>query len=146
MANQWVSIIMLVGVILIMYFVLLRPQKKKDDELKSMRAKLKVGDKVLTISGIFGRVYKVKDDRVILEVGPDRVKLEYAKWGISQVLNADGSIPTAKDKRKRILEEDEPEQPAKKMPKKLVRESAPDAKDAAAGSDGLPEGVSVVED
>ena len=124
MGSNSVSIIVLILVIVIMYFILIRPQNKKDKELKAMRAKLKVGDRVVTISGVYGRIYKVKEDRVMLEVGPDRVKLEYARWGISQLIKADGTMVTKK-------KTEETEAPAKKMPKKLTKPAAAPKEDAA---------------
>ena len=127
MGENMYSILLLVGVVIIMYLVLIRPQKKKDTELKQMRNALKVGDKVITIGGIYGRVYKVKDDRVTIEIGADRVKLDFAKWGISQILNADGSAPSADKKGKAAKEEtseDITEASPKKLPKKIGKKVA----------------------
>lgn len=67
------QIIMSIGlwvvVIAIFYFLMIRPQKKKDKQLKEMRSSLSVGDKVITIGGIVANVAKVEDDVVILELG-----------------------------------------------------------------------------
>ena len=66
------QIIMSIGlwvvVIAIFYFLMIRPQKKKDKQLKEMRSSLSVGDKVITIGGIVANVAKVEDDVVILEL------------------------------------------------------------------------------
>ncbi|MCQ2566274.1 MAG: preprotein translocase subunit YajC [Clostridia bacterium] len=81
--GSWMSIIMLVALFAIMYFVMIKPQKKKEQELKAMRDALKVGDEVVTIGGIYGKVIRVKEDRVTLACGAALTKIEFAKWAIS---------------------------------------------------------------
>ncbi len=56
-------------IILLLYFMMIRPQRKREKETKAMVAALKVGDKVTTIGGIVGKIVKVKDDYVVLETG-----------------------------------------------------------------------------
>ncbi len=63
------SILMLVVMFALLYFMLIRPQKKRDKETKAMIDALKVGDKVVTIGGICGKITKIKDDFVIIESG-----------------------------------------------------------------------------
>lgn len=63
------TIIWLVVMIAIFYFMIIRPQKKKEKETKAMLDALKVGDSVTTIGGIIGKVLKVKDDKVCIEIG-----------------------------------------------------------------------------
>lgn len=67
------------------YFMLIRPQKKKDKQVKQMLAELKVGDRVTTIGGIHGTVVQIKDDTLIVAVGQDKVKLVFARWAIRSV-------------------------------------------------------------
>ncbi len=64
-----VQILPLVAIIALMYFMLIRPQRKKEKELKAQISKMKVGDKVSTIGGIVGKVHAIKDNTVILETG-----------------------------------------------------------------------------
>lgn len=66
----------------IMYFVAIRPQKKKDQAITTMRNSLEVGDYVTTIGGIIGRVVSIRDDKITLETGADRVKIHITKWAI----------------------------------------------------------------
>lgn len=61
--------------IVVFYFVLIRPQRKKDKEVKNMHANLKVGDRVLTIGGIYGQISAIKDDVITIAVGKDKTEL-----------------------------------------------------------------------
>ena len=79
------GLLMWVVVFGVFYFLLIRPQKKKDKELKEMRENLNVGDKVTTIGGIIAHVAKVEETAVILEIGPNRTKVPFEKWAIGKV-------------------------------------------------------------
>ena len=69
----------------VFYFLLIRPQRKKDKKVKDMLAAIKVGDRISTIGGIFGTITALKDDTIELTVGKDNVKLIMARWAIRQV-------------------------------------------------------------
>ena len=79
------GLLMWVVVFGVFYFLLIRPQKKKDKQLKDMRSNLNVGDKVTTIGGIIAHVAKVEENAVILEIGPNRTKVPFEKWAIGKV-------------------------------------------------------------
>ena len=79
------GLLMWVVVFGVFYFLLIRPQKKKDKQLKDMRSNLNVGDKVTTIGGIIANVAKVEENCVILEIGPNRTKVPFEKWAIGNV-------------------------------------------------------------
>ena len=79
------GLLMWVVVFGVFYFLLIRPQKKKDKELKELRENLNVGDKVTTIGGIIAHVAKVEENAVILEIGPNRTKVPFEKWAIGKV-------------------------------------------------------------
>lgn len=79
------QIVILIAFVGLMYFLLIRPQKKKEKEVKQMRNTLSVGDEVITIGGICGKIVKTKDQTLILQVGADRVKFEVMRWSISSV-------------------------------------------------------------
>lgn len=68
-ASGMFSIIWLVAMIVVFYFVLIRPQKKQEKKMREMLAALKVGDKVITAGGIAGKIVKIKDEFVWLETG-----------------------------------------------------------------------------
>lgn len=84
-AGAFMPLIMLVAMLGVSYFLLIRPQKKKDKEATEMRNSLQVGDVVVTIGGIVGIVTSIKDDMLVLETGSDRNKVRVKKWAIQNV-------------------------------------------------------------
>ena len=79
-------IIMLVLLGVVFYFFMYRPQKKQEKEIKEMRDSLAVGDEVVTNAGILGRIVRIKDDIVTLELGSDRNKMKIYNWAIREVV------------------------------------------------------------
>ena len=75
----------LVLIVVLMYFIMIRPQRKKQKEEQKMRNNLRVGDEITTIGGICGRVVNVKEDGLIIETGADRNKMSIKKWAIQSV-------------------------------------------------------------
>ena len=69
----------------VFYFFLIRPQRKKDKQVKEMLNNLKAGDRVCTIGGIYGTIVGIKDDTVTLSVGRDDTNMVLARWGIRSV-------------------------------------------------------------
>ena len=82
-AGMTSTIIMLVAMLGVFYFMLIRPENKRKKEAEQLRSSLKTGDKVTTIGGIVGEVVSVKDDRFVMETGADRVRIELMKWALS---------------------------------------------------------------
>lgn len=72
----------LVLIFVIFYFMLIRPQKKREKETQAMRNSLEVGDQIVTAGGIIGTVVVIKDDNIIIETGSDRSKIRIARWAI----------------------------------------------------------------
>ncbi|HCA30282.1 MAG TPA: preprotein translocase subunit YajC [Ruminococcaceae bacterium] len=68
-----------------MYFLMIRPQKKKQKEEQKMRNSLRVGDEITTIGGITGRVLNIKEDVMVIETGADRSKMTIKKWALQSV-------------------------------------------------------------
>lgn len=64
------------------YFLKMRPDRQRRKEKESMKKALAPGDEVTMVDGIIGTVCAVKDNTVVIETGADRVRLEYAMWGI----------------------------------------------------------------
>ncbi|MBD5366274.1 MAG: preprotein translocase subunit YajC [Bacteroides sp.] len=69
--NPWSGIIMMVAIIAIFYFLMIRPQQKKQKEIKKFREGIKAGDKVITAGGIHGKVTSVKEDTFTVQIAPE---------------------------------------------------------------------------
>ena len=82
-ADSMSMIIMMVVMIGVFYFFLIRPENKKKKAMNEMRNSLKVGDNITTIGGVVGDIVHVKDDNIVIEVGADKVRIEFTKWAIS---------------------------------------------------------------
>ena len=65
-----------------MYFLMIRPQKKKQKEEQNMRDSVQIGDEITTTGGIMGRIVTVKDDSIVVETGADRTKIKFHKSAI----------------------------------------------------------------
>lgn len=72
----------LVVLIVLFYFLLIRPQRKRDKAERDMRNSIEVGDEISTIGGFIGRVVNIKDDVLIIESSNDRTKLKIYRWAI----------------------------------------------------------------
>ena len=77
------SILMIVLMLAIFYFMLIRPENKRKKANEEMRNSLKKGDTVTTIGGIVGTIVKVNASTIIVETSEDRVRLELTKWAVS---------------------------------------------------------------
>ena len=86
--NALVTFLPLLAVFVIFYFFMIRPQMKKQKEMTNYRNSLKKGDKVITTGGIYGKIYEVKDNYVMLEVGGD-LKLKVDKSALIKDPSAD---------------------------------------------------------
>ena len=75
----------LILIFVVFWFMLIRPQRKKDKQVKEMLNNLKAGDRVCTIGGIYGTITGLKDDTVTLSVGKDNLSMVIARWGIRSV-------------------------------------------------------------
>jgi len=65
------------------YFLILRPQKKKERTVREMRDSLQVGDEITTIGGIMGKIVQVREEFVTFETGEDRVRIKVARWAVA---------------------------------------------------------------
>ena len=83
-AGMGSTMVMLVMMLALMYFMLIRPENKRKKEAEQMRAALKSGDNITTIGGITGTVVDVKEDKFVIETGADRVRIEFAKFALSE--------------------------------------------------------------
>jgi preprotein translocase subunit YajC len=74
-----------VALIALLYFMMIRPQRKKEKQTQSMREAVQVGDNIITVGGVIGRVVTIKEDAIIIETGADRSKMQIKKWAIQSV-------------------------------------------------------------
>jgi len=87
--NPWGTIIMFGAIFAIFYFLLIRPQRKQQQEHEEMVASLEKGDHVVTVGGIVGEIVHMKEDRVVVKTSGDtRIDIERSKVG--RVLGDDG--------------------------------------------------------
>ena len=92
--ESYISLFFTLALMLVMlYFMIYRPQKKQEKKDAAMRSSLEIGDQVTTIGGVIGRVVAIKDDTFVLETGADRVKIRFTKNAIISVekLNIDNA-------------------------------------------------------
>ena len=82
-AGMGSTLIMMVVMIGVFYFMLIRPENKRKKEAEQMRSSVKKGDKITSIGGIIGTVVDVKENNVIIETSADQVRIELAKWALS---------------------------------------------------------------
>lgn len=75
-----------------MYFLIIRPQRKKTKEEKKMRENLQVGDEIVTIGGIYGRVFSLKEDTIVIESKSDHSKITVARWALQTNLTVHDDI------------------------------------------------------
>lgn len=84
--NPIILILYVVVLLGAMYFLMIRPQRKKTKEEKKMRENLQVGDEIITIGGIYGRVISLKEDTMVIESKSDHSKLTIARWALQSNL------------------------------------------------------------
>ena len=80
--SMWTMILLYGLIIAVFYFILIRPQSKQKKKEEEMRNSLDVGDTIVTIGGIIGRVVSIKDEEIVIETGADRNKMKIKKWAI----------------------------------------------------------------
>ena len=84
--GSWQTIVLMAALFGVMYFVMIRPQKKKDKAYKDLLASIEVGDEVTTIGGFYGTVSKIKDEKIVIEAGTNEKSSLYVyKWAIKDV-------------------------------------------------------------
>ena len=91
---DYISILILVLMFAVLYFFMIRPQKKQEREINDMRNNLKVGDEITTIGGIIGKIISIKEETVMIETGHDRTKIRILKTAVK---NGDVHAEDAQD-------------------------------------------------
>ncbi len=81
--NPYGSIILMVALVGVMYFMMIRPQRKRQKEEQEMRSSLEIGDEIITIGGIVGKVVKIREEDIVIETGADRTKMRLQRWAVN---------------------------------------------------------------
>ncbi len=110
------SMLPLILILVVFYFLMIRPENKRKKEAEQMRSNLSVGDRITTIGGIVGTVVSVKDDKFVMETSADQVRIELCKWALS-------TNETAEEKAKAEQKRREEEKAKAKAAKKANKEN-----------------------
>ena len=101
------TILMLIVMVAIMYFLMIRPENKRKKKAQEMRDSLKKGDVITSIGGIIGRIVSVGKDTIVIETSDDRVRMELTKWAVSSVGVQSGEQPEEKKEGKKPAKKEE---------------------------------------
>ena len=113
-ADMGSMIIMLIAFVAIFYFLLIRPENKRKKEAEELRSSLKVGDEIITIGGIVGKVVNITEEKFVIESGADRVRIELVKWALS---TNETAVAAAKEEAAKAAEAKAKAKAAKKAKK-----------------------------
>lgn len=109
------TIIMIVVLFAMMYFMMIRPENKRKKKAQEMRDSLKKGDTITTIGGIVGKVVITTPNTIIIETSEDRVRLELTRWAVSTVGVQTGEQPE-NPKKKKDEKKEEASEPVNEIP------------------------------
>jgi len=98
-------VLVMVGILGLMYFMTIRPQRKRQREEQAMRDNLQIGDEITTIGGIMGRVVTVKEDSIIIETGADRTKLRMLRTAVGVNNTAQEKLEAEREAAKKEQED-----------------------------------------
>ena len=109
------SILLMVGLVAVMYFLMIRPQKKRQKEEQEMRSSIEIGDEIITIGGIVGKVVKIREEDIVIETGADRTKMRLQRWAVNTNVTkteqhqkeVEAARAAAKDKKEKKASKDE---------------------------------------
>ena len=82
-AGSYSYIILMVVLVGVMYFMMIRPQRKRQKEEQEMRSSLEIGDEIITIGGIVGKVVTIREEDIVIETGADRTKMKLQRWAVN---------------------------------------------------------------
>ena len=104
--EQYASLIMIVVMFAIIYFLMIRPENKRKKQAEEMRNSLKKGDQITTIGGIVGKIVMVGEETIVIETTDDRFRMELTKWAVST--NNTQQQNAAADKKDKKADKEEP--------------------------------------
>lgn len=92
-SNSWISMVVIYGAIIAaFYFLMIRPQKKKQKQEVEKRESVILGDEIVTIGGIVGRIINIKDEEITIETSIDKTILQFKKWAIKEVFKPESDV------------------------------------------------------
>ncbi len=94
-------ILMLVLMFAVLYFLMIRPENKRKKKTEEMRNSLSVGDEIVTIGGITGKIVQVTEETITFETGEDRVRIQAKKWSVSTTAKMEAAEAEAKNKKRK---------------------------------------------
>ena len=103
--STWGMIALIGGMFAIMYFLMIRPQNKQRKAEEELRSSTEIGDEIVTIGGIVGKVVSVKDDVLVIETGADRNKMKITRWAVRDNLTKQAVQKEAMERAKKAKEE-----------------------------------------
>ena len=95
------SLLMMVLVFAVMYFILIRPENKRKKQAEEMRSNLSLGDEIVTIGGMTGKIVQITEETVTFETGEDRVRIQIKKWAIQTNDRAEAKAKEQAEEKKR---------------------------------------------
>lgn len=93
------SMMLLIAMIAIFYFMIIRPENKRKKQAEEMRNSLKKGERITTIGGMVGKIVQINDATVVFETSEDRVRIEVTKWAIQSTESMEQAAAQKKDKK-----------------------------------------------
>lgn len=87
-AGSMYTLVFMILMLVVLYFIMIRPQRKKEKADAEMRKNVQVGDEIETVGGIVGIITKVEENTVVIETSSDRCKMRIKKWAIAQNVSA----------------------------------------------------------
>ena len=87
-AGSMYTLVFMVLMLVVLYFIMIRPQRKKEKADAEMRKNVQVGDEIETVGGIVGIITKIEENTVVIETSSDRCKMRIKKWAIAQNVSA----------------------------------------------------------
>ncbi len=112
--SPWTLFLMMGGLFVLMYFMTIRPQKKRQKEEQEMRNAVEVGDEITTIGGICGKIVTVKENHLIIETGADRNRMQITRWAVQQNNTATERLQAEREAAKAAAEKAKAEKKAAK--------------------------------
>jgi len=106
--------------ILLIYFMMIRPQRKRDKEVNEMRSGLTKGDEIVTIGGILGKIVQIKEDTVVINVGRGGTNIEILKTAVGSVSKPNTAARKANEEKAEQEKEKEHEAEVKTSSTKKV--------------------------